>query len=128
MTARVGAERWRLIHNLAPQARHPELWDYLHTDWWPLLANGSIPYPQYAPKSGESLAAAGWYDRPEWELFNVDHDPPERRNLLPGSGNSVALASLRRELSDWLNATGDPWFSMCTSEIASVGSVGCGTW
>eukprot|EP01047_Picozoa_sp_COSAG01_P071514 COSAG01_NODE_11122_length_2002_cov_1.596952_2_plen_376_part_00 len=130
VVTRVAGQRFRLIHNLQPRIRHPELWDYLHTDWWPLLANGSIPYPQFSPKVGEPLAVAGWFDRPEWQLFNVDHDPLEQHNLLSGGsgGSTTVLATLRRELTGWLNATGDPWFKMCTSAAASVGPIGCGTW
>ncbi|XP_072022393.1 N-sulphoglucosamine sulphohydrolase-like [Amphiura filiformis] len=50
-----------------------------------------------------------YYYRPQWELFDVQHDPKEIKNLALDSKFSSILADLKKDLLSWQNITNDPW-------------------
>jgi len=71
--------QWKLIHNFCRDTFN--------------LAASAHPAYECAPETAN-------FDRPEWELYDLKHDPDETRNL---SGDSAA-AAVERELRDRLHA------------------------
>jgi len=50
-----------------------------------------------------------YYQRPEWELYDIKTDPLERFNLAEKAKYNGTLKQLREQLFDWQVATKDPW-------------------
>lgn len=50
-----------------------------------------------------------YYFRPEWELYDLKHDPEEVRNLIGKQSMNSTFEELRKQLFDWQLKTKDPW-------------------
>ena len=96
----IRSETFKLIHNLDPSAR---------------FYNGIAQQPYF--KDWEAKAAAGdrraaelverYYSPPEFELFDIVHDPLEQQNLADDPDHAEVLADLKRRLAAWMESQGD---------------------
>ncbi|XP_059056894.1 N-sulphoglucosamine sulphohydrolase [Achroia grisella] len=50
-----------------------------------------------------------YYQRPQWELYDVRADPTETNNLYGKPSLAVTWQELRSRLEDWQRSTRDPW-------------------
>ncbi|MDR2117267.1 MAG: sulfatase [Planctomycetaceae bacterium] len=61
-------------------------------------------------KTGDSFAkeqAERYVKRPEWELYNLDKDPYELKNVAKYQENKEILSKLKTELAQWMKQQGD---------------------
>lgn len=50
-----------------------------------------------------------YYNRPEWELFDLKHDPMELNNIVKKNSSREIFDELRERLVEWQKETDDPW-------------------
>ena len=97
--------RRRLLHNLNYNLRFGILEDVAESETWKQIE-----------AAGEAGNATGWvYDyhsymfRPEWQLFDVVHDPLGLHNLADEPKHAATLRAMQAQLRAWQKATNDPW-------------------
>ena len=94
--------RYKLIQNLMPGQTNPG-YDYTLQHFFPDL-------PQAVDAAPDPVRAA--YRRmktpPEYELYDLEADPHEFRNLAADPGHADTLAELKKQLADWRTRTKDP--------------------
>lgn len=52
---------------------------------------------------------AAYLHRPEYELYNIEHDPHEFNNLAGDSAYTKVLAELQGRVRKMMEQTQDPW-------------------
>ena len=82
---------------------------------WPISI--SRPTTEYAPRRykliyyyGEALGSAGAIDEPttpEWELFDLENDPQEMKNIYHDPANAELIDELKSELERLQKELGD---------------------
>ncbi|MEW4486463.1 sulfatase [Thalassoglobus sp. JC818] len=96
---------WKLIHNL-----HPEFAFTNHSDldrkamagaYWAEWAD----LAQTDPRAKEIVDR--YYQRPEWEFFNVSNDQWEQTNLIDEPEHAEQIRELKRQLSEWMQQQDD---------------------
>jgi arylsulfatase A-like enzyme len=113
-SVRVG--RFKFIHNLRPNAYHTNHSDRLRNDgagaYWDSWDAAALTDPRAA------AIVRRYYTRPEYELFDLQRDPLEHRNLADTPRYRATREALRAELQAWTTAQGDdllphrePYFS-----------------
>jgi len=92
----------KLIFNIAHQLPYPFASD-LHASptWQSVLATGQT---MYGPRTVDS-----YIHRPRFELYDLDADPWETRNLAADPAHAEALQSMQTRLQTWQRETEDPW-------------------
>lgn len=50
-----------------------------------------------------------YYNRPEWELFDLKYDPMELNNIAGKDRYNSTLSDLKDMLFKWQKKTNDPW-------------------
>ena len=55
-----------------------------------------------------------YYYRPQWELFSLETDPKELKNLYGHAEYASIIMDLKLSLNSWQNITQDPW--ICAPE------------
>lgn len=50
-----------------------------------------------------------YYNRDEWELFDLRMDPEEVNNLSKDPKHDMVLKELKQKLFEWQKVTNDPW-------------------
>ena len=102
-SVRIG--KYKYIHNLRPDAYHTNHSDLLRNDgrglYWASWDEAAKTDPQAA------AIVKRYYTRPEFELFDLDKDPLEQRNLADNPEYQDTLAQLREELKAWTTAQDD---------------------
>ena len=97
--------KYKYIHNLTPAAYHTNHSDRLRSD-----GRGAYWHSWYAAAKNDPKAAAivkRYHIRPEFELFDLEKDPNELRNLAGHPKYKAKLAELKSELKKWTTAQGD---------------------
>ena len=98
----VRTERYKYILNLAHQLPYPFAADlYASSTWQGVLRRGDEKY------GARSVAA--YLNRPRHELYDLQSDPDEVRNLADDPGHATVLKELRGKLEAWQRKTKDPW-------------------
>lgn len=97
--------KYKYIHNLRPDAYHTNHSDLLRNDgrglYW-------VSWNEAVKTDAKAAAIIKrYYTRPEFELFDLDKDPLEQRNLADNPEHQDTLAQLRDELKAWTTAQGD---------------------
>jgi N-sulfoglucosamine sulfohydrolase len=99
----VRSGRYKLIWNLAHPLPFPfaaDLWK--SATWQDALGRGEDFV--YGKRTIRSLV-----QRPPFELYDLDDDPDETRNLADDPRHAAVLADLQQKLRDFQRRTGDPW-------------------
>jgi N-sulfoglucosamine sulfohydrolase len=98
----VRTARYKLIRNLAHGLSFPFASDLWESETW-----------QDVEKSGRSdygrRTVNAYLNRPEYELYDLETDPDETRNLAGSADHAVTLAHLKIRLTAWQTETKDPW-------------------
>src|SRR5262249_42201870 len=95
--------QYKYIRNLAHQLTYPMASDLYHSlTWQGILKRG-----------GKGMlgkrSVAQFLHRPAEELYDVEKDPTETRNLAGDAAHAETLAALRKKVRDWQEKTKDPW-------------------
>lgn len=62
-----------------------------------------------------------YYNRPEWELYDLKHDPEELNNLFGKKNLKPIITELQAKLFEWQNITYDPWICSPHSVLENKG-------
>jgi N-sulfoglucosamine sulfohydrolase len=94
--------RYKLIWNIAHGLPFPFASDlYGSTTWQGVLERGD---PRYGLRTIDALV-----HRPAFELYDLDADPGETRNLADDEAHAATLHAMQARLRAWQERTGDPW-------------------
>jgi uncharacterized sulfatase len=112
----VRTERWKYIRNLKPEAVHTTHMDRAKP------VDGRTYWESWVAKAKMDAAAAAivqrYRRRPAEELYDLEADPFELRNLAADSRHAEMLARLRRDLDAWMAEQGDG--GLATEEAAAA--------
>ncbi len=99
----VRGRKYKLIWNLAHELTYPSASDlYSGATWQEALAKGT--------DSIFGQRTVGQYlHRPEFELYDLENDPGESKNLAGEKEHAATLAELKARLKAFQQRTGDPW-------------------
>ncbi len=98
----VRTRQYKLIWNLAHPLEYPQADDLWHSPTWQgVLRRGD-------ERMGGRKAAA-YLHRPEYELYDIEHDPHEFTNLAGDSAYAKVLAELQGHVRKMMEETHDPW-------------------
>ena len=100
----VRGRRYKLIWNLAHGLSFPfasDLWS--SAAWQGVFQRGGLT-ARYGPRS-----AGEYIHRPEFELYDVQADPFEARNLAAEPAHALVLAEHREKIRSFQQRTSDPW-------------------
>jgi len=98
----VRTRRYKLIWNLAHTLEYPfasDLWK--SSTWQGVLERGDT---QYGPRTVEAFL-----HRPRFELYDLESDPLESKNLADNPQYAAVLAELKGKLKAFQERTKDPW-------------------
>lgn len=102
-TIRLG--RYKLIWNIAHGLPYPFASDLQESKTWQAtLAAGDLKQTPYGLRSAHQ-----YVHRPAFELFDLDADPDEVRNLAADPVHADRLAELKAKLKEHQKRTKDPW-------------------
>jgi N-sulfoglucosamine sulfohydrolase len=93
----------KYIVNLAHQLTYPQASDITNSPSRKAIAS------RRPARMGERDTAA-YFQRPAEELYDLDRDPHETRNLAADPGAAGTLAGLRARMAAFRERTRDPWF------------------
>lgn len=111
----VRTRRHKYIANLAHQLSYPQASDILNSPSWRAIAARQ-------PAKMGSVDFVTYFHRPAEELYDVERDPAETRNLATDPSAAGTLEDLRKRLLAFRERTGDPWLQ----KAAASGSHGGG--
>ncbi|XP_017755074.1 PREDICTED: N-sulphoglucosamine sulphohydrolase [Eufriesea mexicana] len=114
----IRTKRHKLIHNINYRMPFPIDQDfYLSPTFQDLLnrTRNKQPLPWY--KTLES-----YYERPEWELYDLKYDPEERNNIAFKSSEKQTFMDLQERLLKWQKITNDPWLCAPRGILDSIGN------
>ena len=96
--------RWKLIHNFMPERPYAQKNHYKDTSYPALQV-----MRQLRDEGKLDGAAAAWMapTRPEYELYDLEQDPYEVRNLAGAPEHAETLARLREALERWIVESDD---------------------
>ncbi|VEN47968.1 unnamed protein product [Callosobruchus maculatus] len=101
----VRTHQYKLIHNINYYSPFPIDQDfYISPTFQDLLNRTKTHQNLYWFKTLEQ-----YYKRPEWELFDLKHDPEELNNIVKKNTSQEIFKILKNELMNWQKATSDPW-------------------
>jgi N-sulfoglucosamine sulfohydrolase len=96
----IRTRQWKLIWNLAHELEAPRAGDIARSPTWQAMQESS----------GEAQRLRELFlHRPEWELYDVEKDPHELKNLAEDPAHAKTLEDLRARLMKRLRQTGDPF-------------------
>ena len=103
----VRTRRYKYIHNLFPEVPFPHASDLLSSPTWQgVLERGDT---MYGPRSVQA-----YLHRPPEELYDLETDLNELKNLAGEPGRADILVELRRKTIAFRRRTKDPWLEVHT--------------
>ncbi|KAH0548365.1 N-sulphoglucosamine sulphohydrolase [Cotesia glomerata] len=109
-------KRYKLIHNLNYRMPFPIDQDfYLSPTFQDLLNRTRSNMPLRWTKSLNT-----YYNRPEWELYDLKYDPEELNNIINKSSSQPIFKELSMKLFDWQKVTNDPWICAPTGVLEPI--------
>ncbi|XP_005191651.1 N-sulphoglucosamine sulphohydrolase [Musca domestica] len=101
----IRTRRYKLIHNLNYWSYFPIDQDFYTSPTFQQILNATMHHQQL-PWYKNLL---GYYQRPEWELYDIKADSLERYNLADKPKYKGVLKDLKQRLLKWQVDTNDPW-------------------
>jgi len=101
----VRTRRWKYIRNLDPAGEH-----HTHVDRAKAAGAGAYWDSWVEAAKADPAAAAvvrRYHHRPPEELYDLEADPWELRNLAADAAHAATLARLRADLDAWMKEQGD---------------------
>ncbi|KAK3729352.1 hypothetical protein RRG08_053552 [Elysia crispata] len=100
--------RYRLIHNINWRAPYP-----ISTQIFPTSAfQGILNDTREGKPTGWYKTLHTYYYRDEWELYDLQTDPKELKNLAKDPNHKETFQNMQKKLQAWLVETNDPWRCM----------------
>ncbi|XP_012256743.2 N-sulphoglucosamine sulphohydrolase [Athalia rosae] len=114
----IRTKRYKLIHNLNYKMPFPIDQDfYLSPSFQDLLNRTRSREPLRWYKSLKS-----YYNRPEWELYDLKYDPEELTNIAFKPSVKDVFSKLKIRLFNWQQETRDPWLCAPNGVLEAVGA------
>jgi N-sulfoglucosamine sulfohydrolase len=92
----------KLILNIAWPLEFPAAQDLFDSPTWQGMLQRKDP--MVGPR-----AMQAYLHRPQYELYDLEKDPDELRNLANSPDEAGRLKKMQAQLRDWQEKTGDPW-------------------
>ncbi len=129
----VRTDRFKLIENLLPDAVNPDYADTLRKLEGDAKDRGQADFKNSLPKAIAAAtpevrsAYAVMEKPPRHELYDLQSDPHEFRNLATAPEHAATLADLKKQLTAWRERTRDPLLdaqnlARLTAEVTAVRS------
>ena len=99
----VRGRRYKLIWNLAHPLPFPFASDLWAAPTW------QAQYRQGMDARYGAQTVGAYIQRPEFELYDLKHDPHEGQNLAAAPAHAETLAKLKQQLRNFQKRTNDPW-------------------
>ena len=96
--------RYKLIFNIAHDLPYPFASDLYASPTWQMALKTKLPV--YGLR-----ATSAYIHRPRFELYDLEADPNELKNLADSPQHAKLLAELQDKLKSWQKQTRDPWVS-----------------
>ncbi|XP_055541612.1 N-sulphoglucosamine sulphohydrolase [Wyeomyia smithii] len=113
----VRTKRFKLIHNLNYQLPFPIDQDFYVSPTFQDMLNRTLAHQDL--RWYKTLQQ--YYQRPEWELFDLKLDPAERKNLFGKAVAKETFEKLKTKLFQWQTATDDPFRCMPGAVLLDTG-------
>lgn len=99
----VRTERWKYIRNLSPENEFHTHIDRVVKDegYWPSWIGKA------RADADAQQVVARYFKRPAEELYDIETDPHELRNLAGDPACAQTMRDMRRKLDDWMASQGD---------------------
>ncbi len=107
----VRSGKYKLIFNIANPLPYPFASDLQASPTWQAVLKRGDEYEQYGQRTVKA-----YLHRPRFELFDLEADPHETKNLADDPAHKQTLETLQSKLQKWQDATKDPWDSKWTYE------------
>jgi len=95
-------DKFKLIWNIAWQLPYPHASDLWASSTWQMALQGD--HGMYAGRTIEAFT-----HRSEFELYDLENDPYETRNLAEVDGYQGEFEIMKQKLRDFQQRTNDPW-------------------
>ncbi len=114
-------DRFKLIHNLLHERENPKFSAYAFR----MYGTGTLPSELEGAPDHVVQGYETWRNPPEFELYDLQNDPYEFRNLSADENYATQLATLQSALRNWQIDTGDPFYhpeilDRMTAEVDAV--------
>ena len=96
--------RHKLIFNIAHELPYPFASDLYASPTWQMALKTKLPV--YGLRS-----TSAYIHRPRFELYDLEADPDELKNLTDDAQHAKLIAELKDKLKAWQKQTRDPWVS-----------------
>ncbi len=96
--------RHKLIFNIAHELPYPFASDLYASPTWQMALKSKLPV--YGLRS-----TSAYIHRPRFELYDLEADPNELKNLADDPQHAKLIAELQGKLKSWQKQTRDPWVS-----------------
>ncbi|KOC65833.1 N-sulfoglucosamine sulfohydrolase [Habropoda laboriosa] len=114
----IRTKRYKLIHNINYKMPFPIDQDfYVSPTFQDLLNRTRDNQPLAWYKTLKS-----YYERPEWELYDLKYDPRESNNIASKSSAKQIFIDLQERLFKWQKMTNDPWLCAPGGVLNNVGT------
>lgn len=114
----VRSDRFRLIHNLNYKMPFPIDQDfYVSPTFQDILNRTEEKEPLHWSKT-----LRGYYYRDEWELYDLEGDRDELKNLAYNASYATIFEELKQTLLKWQRTTNDPWICAPHSVLEDSGA------
>ncbi len=100
----VRSDRYKLIHNLMPERAYCQLNEYKEKQY-PMLALMNVMNMEGKLNADQARFMAA--TKPEFELYDLENDPHEIRNLADDAAHAEVKATLLAEINRWRVAVKD---------------------
>ncbi|XP_076669975.1 N-sulfoglucosamine sulfohydrolase [Andrena cerasifolii] len=114
----IRTKRYKLIHNINYKMPFPIDQDFYVSPTFQDLLNrtrNNQRLPWYK-------TLRSYYERPEWELYDLKYDPEERNNIAFKPSTKELFTDLRNRLFTWQQETNDPWLCAPSGILESIGA------
>ena len=112
----IRTKRYKLIHNINYKMPFPIDQDFYVSPTFQDLLNRT--------RNKQSLpwfkTLENYYERPEWELYDLKYDPEEKNNIASKSSAKKIFFDLQERLLKWQKTTEDPW--LCAPRGVLIGT------
>ncbi len=96
--------RYKLIFNIAHELPYPFASDLYASPTWQMALKAKLPV--YGLRS-----TSAYIHRPRFELYDLEADPDELKNLADAPQHAKLIGELKDKLKAWQKQTRDPWVS-----------------
>lgn len=104
---RVAMDRkYKLIWNIAHGLEYPFATDLWASATWQSVLNDESPIKMYGPRAVDS-----YLNRPKFELYDIESDPLETKNLSEDPDYEDILKKMKEKLKSFQKRTQDPWIA-----------------